>query len=78
MKNFKTLVVAGKTHVVIDLNRNDDYYPNPNYMGTGMALCGILNDGETLEEFKIRKEKTHLKNWAIVKKMPNSAFSPIK
>jgi len=26
--------------------------PNPNYQGTGLALCGVLKNGETLEGWK--------------------------
>jgi hypothetical protein len=31
--------------------------PQPNYNGTGMALCGILKPGETLHEWFIKHGK---------------------
>jgi hypothetical protein len=62
-KVFKTIDVKGKQHVIIEVNRIDykllhgqttqrNVAEQPNYRGSGMALCGILKKGQTLEQFK--------------------------
>ena len=32
-----------------------DPMPEPNYMGTGLALCGVLKKGETLSQWENRR-----------------------
>ena len=64
--NYHQLEVNGRIHILKLVDRNGQYYfkhqkerrparmealPNPNYKGTGMALCGILKKGETLEQW---------------------------
>lgn len=48
---MKIVRVNYHNHVLVD---HDRYMKvaNPNYEKTGMALCGILSKGETLESFK--------------------------
>ncbi len=57
MKKLSTIKVNGKNHVV-NLNPRDRFssdsgyvLPAPNYQNTGNAFCGILREGETLEEW---------------------------
>lgn len=38
-------------------SRECDGLPNANFAGTGMALCGILQDEETIEEWHKRSKK---------------------
>jgi hypothetical protein len=58
----KTIIVHGRTHVLTESKRNDNVedgqtkIEQPNYLGTGMALCGVLRPGETLEEWKKRRK----------------------
>ena len=57
MENFKVVEVFGKSHVLVKSNRTGKYtdgggtIPAPNYNHTGMALCGILKEGEGLNDF---------------------------
>lgn len=50
---FQTKVVHKRTHV-LSVPKNFRYkaYPDPDYMGTGTALVGILNHGQSIEDFK--------------------------
>lgn len=43
------------THVYETKSREQDY-ESPNFNGTGMALAGVLRNGETIEDFIIHKE----------------------
>ena len=66
---YITMRVNGRTHVVRQFNRRKYrtkqypggmetvYTPAPNYLGTGMALCGVLRYGQTLEEWVSEKKK---------------------
>lgn len=59
--SFLTIEVSGRMHVVKDCKRPIQYdakmkttlssIPSANYRGTGMGLCGILQPGQTLQEF---------------------------
>ena len=53
-KIFKVISVSGRQHVVTNTESRGKGFDNPNYMGTGMALCGILNEGETLDDWRTR------------------------
>ncbi len=54
---YKTVKVISRTHVVCHRSRQYTEYDEPNYMNTGMALCGVLLPGETLEQFIDRKKE---------------------
>ncbi len=53
-------VAHGGQHVVRAVERGlyregkQSIMPDPNYMGTGKALCGVLNEGESFEHWKKR------------------------
>lgn len=66
---FKTIEVHGRLHVLKEMARKDTAsyydgkvihkgYDQPDYRGTKMALCGILEKKQTLEAFV---EKYYLK-----------------
>lgn len=46
---YDTVEVYGRTHVVCSIYTYRPSYPDPNYRNTGMALCGVLKKGETLD-----------------------------
>lgn len=61
MEYFKTIEVHGKHHVVKELNRlgsvisidgKTSLAVQSNYRRTGMALCGILKKGQSLDAFE--------------------------
>ena len=51
---FSLKVVHGHYHVLMPFYRNSTEYLDPDYLGTGKALVGILNKekSQTLQEFK--------------------------
>jgi hypothetical protein len=49
-------------HVLIPRDRGYTEHDNPDYRGTGLALCGILKQGQSLESFR--------SDW-IVRKLKN-------
>jgi len=53
---YSTVVVAGRLHVICEAkDRRGGIHRDPNYMGTGRALCGVLKKGQTLEEWMKNK-----------------------
>ena len=52
---YKTIGLCGRTHVLRYYRRMGVGEVQPNYIGSGMALCGVLRDGETLQEWISRK-----------------------
>jgi len=68
---YKTIAVKNRLHVVREMNRLpyciSDYYmscngerirvESPNYLGSGMALSGVLKRGQTLDEWVKEKDK---------------------
>lgn len=48
------ITVYRKQHVIRVVNREHRYIPEPDYLRSGHALVGILNEGETLEQFRKR------------------------
>ncbi len=44
----------GHRYVVRDIDRGTASFANPNFMNTKMALRGVLNEGETLRDFRKR------------------------
>jgi hypothetical protein len=53
--NIKVLIVGGRGHVLRPY-RGDrlSIKELPNYMGTGLALCGVTKKGESLEHWRKR------------------------
>lgn len=56
MVNFKIINVGKRQHVVCDA-RSRGAMPDPNYQGSKMALCGVIEKGKTLEEWKKKHRK---------------------
>lgn len=48
---MSTTTVLGRLHVIRPFSREANL-DQPNYNGTGQAFVGILNEGNTLEQFK--------------------------
>ena len=48
--SMQVLIVHGHKHVIRPFDH--DPYPQPDYRGTGMALCGVLREGQTLDHFR--------------------------
>jgi len=62
MKNLSVIKVHGKRHVVNQSSREPysvqgRHIPAPNYQNMGVAFCGILREGETLEQWCERMKK---------------------
>jgi len=66
---MELIEVCGKIHVLRDLTIDEKnkriYYEIelPNFRGTGLALAGFLKHGETLDEFKKRKNEIWSRKW---------------
>ena len=60
---YKILEVCGRFHVLTDCDRpmtiifngKEQKIDQANYMKTGLALCGVLRQGETLEQWIRRR-----------------------
>lgn len=62
-RHYGTVRKNGYTYVVVSNPRPmTKNYPEPDFLGTGMALCGVLKEGETLQEFIERKRKVYDRN----------------
>jgi hypothetical protein len=76
-KHYELIKVHGREHVITEqlaIRRtvrsfNGKYieitHPDANYMGTGKCLCGVLNKGESLEEWMLRKEQIREKLFTL-------------
>ena len=61
---YQLIKVHGRDHVVKDQEHErrsmtiigEFRHPDANYLNTGRCLCGVLNKGETLDEWIIRRE----------------------
>ena len=55
-KTMTLLKVMGRNHVLIETETGrilcDNSSGDPDYMNTGLALAGVLKEGETLNSFK--------------------------
>lgn len=57
MKKIQTIEIKKRTHVLCDSYRkgyylnNGERIPEANYNNTGMALCGIIKEGDTLKDW---------------------------
>ncbi len=51
MKIYETVTVRGRLHVVCESSRSGSSFPDPNYMNTGKALCGVVAKGLTLDDW---------------------------
>lgn len=56
-KQYKTLTVLGRTHVVTHDWKNDNRREGAYYLGTGAALVGVMNAGETMDDFLTRANR---------------------
>jgi hypothetical protein len=78
MNEYKIIKVNGREHVLRSLDRGDQQHflkgkdnnkvsvepiPEPNYLGTSMALCGVLLPGESLEGWIKRTKKDKYGNF---------------
>jgi len=61
VRQVSILKVGNFEHVITPAFGRGNY-PNPNYRGTGQALCGVLNKGENLHEFLNRKTIHNVRN----------------
>lgn len=52
MKNYSVISAGTRQHVVCNARSRNNVYPDANYAGTGMALCGVLKQDETINDFK--------------------------
>jgi hypothetical protein len=58
MKNYETYQQGNRTYILTDDNdRTGTVHAQPNWMGTGKALAGILAPGDTMEKWLKRKAK---------------------
>ena len=58
-----TVVKTGKRGYVLCGGENrKSVYSEANFMGTGKALCGVLEKGETIEDFKKKVQKIKAEN----------------
>lgn len=62
---YQIIMVYQRMHVVCPVGERGkystgEYIPMPDYQGTGMALCGVIKKGETLNDWiKKHHEKKH-------------------
>lgn len=64
--------IRGKRYVLKKHTENRGSYPIPDFMGTGMALVGILRDCETLDNFECRVENVRERIEKSNEKIPKS------
>ena len=58
---YNVIKMHGVGYVLRELDRTNTGFSNPNFMGSGMALRGILKAGETIKEFKRRDRLKQLR-----------------
>lgn len=62
---YQTIMVYQRMHVVCSVGERGKYSTGeviqmPDYLGTGMALCGVVQKGDTLNDWiKKYHEKKH-------------------
>ena len=64
--------IRGKRYVLKKYTENRAEFSKPDFMGTGMALVGILRDCETLDNFECRMENAREKIDKKYEKIPKS------
>lgn len=52
---YQTIESFGRLHVLVQSRRIAEI-DDPNYKGTGMALCGLVPEGKTLNDWEFEKE----------------------
>jgi len=58
MKTYTLFRILGRDHVLTDAeDRNSHVHPCANYLSTGKAMAGVLNKGETIEQWMKRTKK---------------------
>lgn len=55
MSKYKIIKVAGRKHIVTPTEERLKGMPVANYMGTGLALCGVLKPRQTLLNWKLQR-----------------------
>ena len=53
---MQTIKLNGREHILKDVVRYG-VHPDPNFAGTGKALCGVLKKGQSLEDWEKQKAK---------------------
>lgn len=54
MKNYSTVRSFYATYVVTEQKRSE--YEQPNFLGTGKALVGMLKEGQSLQDFLLERK----------------------
>lgn len=54
MKNYSTVNGVKVTYVVIEQKRSE--HEQPNFLGTGKALVGMLKNGQSLQDFLLERK----------------------
>jgi hypothetical protein len=62
MKNYQVIEVGKRQHVVCEGSDRRNSYPNANYLKKGVALCGVLKNGESLNDFLKARQKKEIIN----------------
>jgi hypothetical protein len=60
-EQFSTVKFFGKTHVIRACDRSGSIHKSPNFNGTGKALCAIIDDNETFEDWVNLKAGKYLR-----------------
>ena len=66
IKNLK-IVEFHNVEVVLAPNMRDGYYTNGSFENTGMLLCGMLRENESISDFLNRQPDRLLKKWSGTK-----------
>lgn len=53
---YNVIVKNNVGYVLREIDRTNTGFPNPNFIGSGMALRGILKPGETIKQF-VRRDR---------------------
>jgi hypothetical protein len=56
MSDYRIIETCGRRHVIVP-SRCRGKIEEPNYLGTGLALTGVMHRKETIEHFLIRTKK---------------------
>lgn len=62
VSKYVTMELLGRTYVLTRINDNRERsgIPSPNFHGTGMALCAVLDPGETVMDYLVHREAMKL------------------
>ena len=59
---YRVIEFRGVSYVVRNYVRPGVAYDQPNFLGIGVALCGILKDNETIENWIDRLQASRIKS----------------